>query len=79
MKKNKDNLVDKCCDLYQMSLPVFCKEFNQSESTLKGWRTNLPLYGKLLLEQMMENYHLKKELETKAKKLSKLQSLINDN
>ena len=78
--KNKDNnLVNQCCALYELELSEFCKRFNLKESTLKTWRKSLPSYGKLLLEQLIENYHLKKELETKADKLSKLQSLFNEN
>jgi len=78
MKKNKDNLVDKCCNLLGLKLSEFCKRYNLKESTMKDWRRKLPSYGKVMLEQIMENYKLKKELEIKVDKLSKLQSLINE-
>lgn len=53
-------------------------KFNLKESTLKTWKKSLLNYGKLLLEQLIENYNLKKELEIKADKLSKLQSLLEE-
>ena len=76
MKKKNHNLVNQCCDLYGLELSEFCEKFNLKESTLKTWRKILPCYGKLLLEQLIENYYLKRELEIKADKLSKLQSLL---
>lgn len=78
MKKKNDNLVNQCCNLYELELSEFCEKFNLKESTLKTWRKILPCYGKLLLEQLMENYNLKKEIEIKADKLSKLQSLLEE-
>lgn len=76
MKKKNDNLVNQCCNLYELELSEFSEKFNLKESTLKTWRKSLPSYGKLLLEQLIENYNLKRELEIKADKLSKLQSLL---
>ena len=78
MQKKNQNLVNQCCTLYELELSEFCKKFNLKESTLKTWRKSLPSYGKLLLEQLIENYHLKRELEIKSDKLSKLQSLLEE-
>ena len=78
MQKKNQNLVNQCCTLYELELSEFCEKFNLKESTLKTWRKILPCYGKLLLEQLIENYHLKRELEIKADKLSKLQSLLEE-
>ncbi len=78
MRKKNQNLVNQCCTLYELELSEFCKKFNLKESTLKTWRKSLPSYGKLLLEQLIENYSLKQELEIKSDKLSKLQSLLEE-
>jgi hypothetical protein len=78
MQKKNQNLVNQCCNLYELGLSEFCEKFNLKESTLKTWRKSLPSYGKLLLEQLIGNYHLKRELEIKADKLSKLQSLLEE-
>ncbi|MFX4240223.1 hypothetical protein ACOL3H_06955 [Aliarcobacter butzleri] len=45
---------------------------------MKDWRKKLPSYGKIMLEQIMENYQLKKELESKDKKLSKLSNVLDE-
>lgn len=79
MRNIDDNLVNECCSLYGMELSVFCKKFNLKETTLKTWRKVLPSYGKLLLEQLIENYHLKKKLEKKDKRISNLKSIIKSN
>lgn len=76
MQKKNQNLVNQCCTLYELELSEFYKRFNLKESTLKTWRKILPSYRKLLLEKLIENYNLKRELEIKADKLSKLQSLL---
>ena len=78
MQKKNQNLVNQCCTLYGLELSEFCVSFDLKESTLKTWRKSLASYGKLLLEQLIENYNLKKELEIKADKLSKLQSLLEE-
>ena len=76
--KNKDNnLVNQCCSLYEMELSEFCTKFDLKESTLKTWRNELPSYGKLLFEQLIENYHLKKKIAEKNKKYLSLKSKIN--
>lgn len=77
MKKKNDNLVNQCCTLYGLELSEFCKKFNLKESTLKTWRKELPSYGKLLFEQLIENYHLRKKLAEKNKKYLSLKSKIN--
>ncbi len=78
MQKKNQNLVNQCCRLYGLELSEFCVRFDLKESTLKTWRKSLPSYGKLLLEQLIENYNLKKELEIRTDKLSKLQSLLEE-
>lgn len=78
MKNKDDNLVNQCCSLLEIELSEFCIRYELSESTLKGWRKTLPNYGKVMLEQIMENYELKKELESKDKKLSKLSSVLDE-
>lgn len=78
MKKKHDNLVDQCRILLGLELSEFCKEYELSESTMKDWRKNLPSYGKIMLEQIMENYELKKELKSKDEKLSKLLRVLDE-
>ncbi len=78
MKNQNQNLVNQCCSLYKLELSEFCEKFNLKESTLKTWRKVLPSYGKVMLEQIMENYHLKKELKSKDEKLSKLLSVMSE-
>ena len=78
MQKKNQKIVNQCCTLYELELSEFCKKFNLKESTLKTWRKSLPSYGKLLLEQLIENHNLKEELKIKAEKLSKLQSLLEE-
>lgn len=74
MKKKNDNLVNQCCTLYGLELSEFCMKFNLKESTLKTWRKELPTYGKLLLEQLIENYNLRKKLEIRNKQILKLKN-----
>lgn len=75
--RNKDNnLVNQCCSLHNLELSEFSKKFDIKESTLKTWRKDLPSYGKLLLETLIQNYNLKVELEVKNKKIFKLQERI---
>lgn len=77
MIKKENNLVNKCCSLYELELSEFCKKYELSESTMKDWRKNLPSYGKVMLEQLIENYHLKKKIEKKDKMILNLKSKIN--
>jgi len=69
---NKDNLVDQCCEVYGMKLPEFANKYDLSESTLKQWRTNIPSYGKLLMEKMIEIHQLHKDVE----KLDRIKSIL---
>lgn len=77
MIKKDDNLVNMCCSLYELELSEFCKKYELSESTMKDWRKNLPSYGKVMLEQLIENYHLKKKLKKVNKKYLNLQAKMN--
>ena len=76
MKKFEGNLVDRCCEVYGLSLLEFARKYNLAESTLKQWRDpdKLPSYGKLLLKVMIENY----ELQEKAEKLDRLIGIANE-
>lgn len=78
MKNKDDNLVNQCCKLLGLELSEFCKRYNLKESTMKDWRKKLPTYGKVMLEQIMENYHLRNELKSKDEKLSKLLSVLDE-
>lgn len=78
MKNKDDNLVNQCCSLLGLELSEFCNRYNLKESTMKDWRKKLPTYGKVMLEQIMENHKLKKELESKDKKLSILSSVLDE-
>jgi hypothetical protein len=75
---NKNSLIDECLELYEMSLIEFAKKYDLKESTLKQWRKSLPIYGKLLLEQMIENYKLKKDKEEKAELITRLKKLVKE-
>lgn len=75
--KKSSNLVDRCCEVYGVKLPEFCQANSLNESTLKTWRKKIPSYGKLLLETMIENHKLKKEIADKNKKLSAIKSHFN--
>jgi len=78
MKKKHDNLVDKCRILLGLELSEFAKKYEIPLPTLKSWRTNLPSYGKVMLEHIMENHELKKKLKSKDEKLSKLLSVLDE-
>lgn len=71
--KNKDNLVDQCCEYFGLSLPELAEKLCGAESTLKQWRKNLPWYGKVLLEGVIENHKLESKLAQKEKVLEQLQ------
>ena len=75
---NKNNLVDQCCEVYEMTLPQFAKKYELSESTLKQWRSNLPSYGKLLMEKMIENHELIRDKDAKAELLARLKKLLEE-
>lgn len=76
MKKFEGNLVDRCCEVYGMSLSMFAKRYDLAESTLKQWRdpSKLPAYGKLLLETMIEVHELRK----KADKFNQLTRVLSE-
>ena len=76
--KNKDNLVDQCCKYFGLSLPKFAEKYDMPESTLKQWRTKLPWYGKMLMEEMIKNHKLEEELEKKESVLGQLQTTFNE-
>lgn len=75
MKKYEGSLVDRCCEVYGMSLLEFAREYDLAESTLKQWRDpeRLPVYGKLLLETMIELHRLRKKVE----KLDRISVIAN--
>lgn len=77
MRNKNDNLVNQCCTLLELS--EFCNKYDLKLATIKDWRKNLPNYGKVMLEQIMENHKLKKELESKDKKLSILSNVLDEN
>lgn len=78
LMNKKDNLVDKCCELYGLSLSKFAEKYGLKESTLKQWRTKLPSYGKLLIEKMIEVYEKDKELEKKTETMARLQEIVKE-
>jgi hypothetical protein len=73
----KNNLVDECCNAHGMKLPKFCEKYKLSEPTLKTWRKNLPSYGKLLLEVLIENYHLKQIINKQENKIKESSKILN--
>ncbi len=61
----EQHLVDKACEIFNMTLPDFARHIDFPKSTLQTWKDNgkCSRRGEVMLNTLIENHHLKQKDE----------------
>lgn len=62
MTIKKDDLLEKCLETFEMSLPQFAEHIDIPKSTLQNWKEGkISAVGALMLRTLLENHALKRK------------------
>lgn len=64
MAKTNEDLLEKCLEVYGMSLPEFAEEIEIPKSTLQNWKEGkISAVGAVLLKTLLRNHELEKQAD----------------